>query len=52
MKFLITLWCCLVSTLAVAQIGGGPLTIRITQGVEGALPLAIVRRTAVNGAES
>ncbi|HMM74348.1 MAG TPA: Tol-Pal system beta propeller repeat protein TolB [Gammaproteobacteria bacterium] len=42
MKFLITLWLCLVSGLAVAQIGGGPLTIRITQGVEGALPIAIV----------
>jgi len=42
MKFLITLWLCLLSTLAVAQVGGGPLTIRITQGVEGALPIAIV----------
>ncbi len=42
MKFLITLWLCLVSGLAAAQVGGGPLTIRITQGVEGALPIAIV----------
>ncbi|MGE3774353.1 MAG: Tol-Pal system beta propeller repeat protein TolB [Gammaproteobacteria bacterium] len=42
MKFLITLWLCLVSAMAVAQVGGGPLTIRITQGVEGALPIAIV----------
>lgn len=42
MKFVITLWLCLVSGLAVAQLGGGPLTIRITQGVEGALPIAIV----------
>ncbi len=42
MKLLITLWLCAVSGLVAAQVGGGPLTIRITQGVEGALPIAIV----------
>ena len=42
MKLLITLLLCLVSALAAAQSGGGPLTIRITEGVEGALPIAVV----------
>lgn len=42
MKFLISLILALASLAAAAQTGGGPLTIRITQGVEGALPIAVV----------
>jgi len=42
MKFLISLILALSALSATAQTGGGPLTIRITQGVEGALPIAIV----------
>ena len=42
MKFLIFLILSLCAFFATAQSGGGPLTIRITQGVEGALPIAIV----------
>ena len=42
MKFLISLILALTALTATAQSGGGPLTIRITQGVEGALPIAIV----------
>lgn len=41
MKVLFTLLLCLLGGFASAQTGG-PLTIRITQGVEGALPIAIV----------
>ena len=42
MKVLISLILALAALTATAQSGGGPLTIRITQGVEGALPIAIV----------
>ena len=42
MKLLISLILALASLAAAAQTGGGPLTIRITQGVEGALPIAVV----------
>jgi TolB protein len=41
MKLLITLILSLCASVASAQTGG-PLTIRITQGVEGALPIAVV----------
>ena len=41
MKFLISLLLSLCALTASAQTSG-PLTIRITQGVEGALPIAIV----------
>lgn len=43
MKWLASLVVCIACCGAVAQgLGGGPLVIRITQGVEGALPIAIV----------
>ena len=40
MKWLLSLLMCLVGATAAAE--GGPLVIRITQGVAGALPIAIV----------
>ena len=42
MKWFATAFLCLTCLTANAQgVGGGPLVIRITQGVEGALPIAI-----------
>ena len=40
MKWMLTLLLCLFGVSASAE--GGPLVIRITQGVAGALPIAIV----------
>jgi len=42
MKWFATAFLCLTCLTASAEgVGGGPLVIRITQGVEGALPIAI-----------